>query len=130
MQGSVSEVENICSYLQEQIGNESVVSDRFPINPDELLEALHDGVLLCILMNKLSGKQVIPHDSIKMSKATLFHKIANNDLALKAAQGIGVNTTNVTNQMIVEKKENVILGFMHQIINNFKINKPSSQPKK
>lgn len=34
MQGSVSEAENICSYLQEQIGSESVVSDRFPINPN------------------------------------------------------------------------------------------------
>jgi hypothetical protein len=60
--------------------------------------------------------EIIPEKQINTSTKTKFHQIENHNLALAAAKEIGLNTINLGQSDLMEKKPYLILGLIRQIV--------------
>ncbi len=95
------------------------IAFRLPVTSDNILEQFSDGALFCALINVLAtkqlGQELIPMNSIKLEKATIFHKMDNINKALEGAKTLGLTIVNVRAEAIVEEKEAAILGLLNQL---------------
>lgn len=96
----------MCTFLNEKLKEDEVISERLPVSEENFLEAIHDGILLSHLINSLSKDDQKPINlkSLKYTNASLFHKIANAKMVIDGLKKIGISTVNLDPQTIVEKK--------------------------
>ena len=54
MDSSKGEIQELCDYVNNILGTYEPAAELLPLNADNWVESLHDGVLLCYVVNCLS----------------------------------------------------------------------------
>lgn len=121
---SIDEVRGFARWINKQLQAHKMASHMIPIdleNPDNFFEAMTDGIVLCLMLQKVSDN-LIDSRAINVPKnlpnpdMSVFKKIENLNLAINTATGIGCNTVNQKPTFIMEKNETIVLGLVWQII--------------
>ena len=121
---SLEEVRGFARWINKQLQAHKMAKHMIPINlenPDNFFEAMTDGIVLCLMLQKVSENLIdsrainCPKDYNK-PEISVFKKIENLNLAINTATGIGCNTINQKPTFIMEKNETIVLGLVWQII--------------
>ncbi|KAL5480026.1 hypothetical protein EMCRGX_G023641 [Ephydatia muelleri] len=82
---------------------------------DGLFTAVHDGLILCKLINT-SVPGTVDERAINKGKLNTFTINENQTLALNSASAIGCNIVNIGPQDIMEGRPHLVLGLLWQVI--------------
>jgi len=114
-----SEEEKIAfvDWINYQLEDDPDVKKALPISEDGdgLFTAVHDGIILCKLINT-SVQHTVDERAINKGKLNTFTIHENQTLALNSASSIGCNIINIGPQDIMDAKPHLILGLLWQVI--------------
>lgn len=118
-QHSFSEEEKLAfvDWINFQLEEDPDVKRTLPV-PEEgagLFQAVHDGIVLCKLINT-SVPNTVDERAINKGKLNVFTIQENQTLALNSASSIGCNIVNIGPQDIMEGRPHLILGLLWQVI--------------
>ncbi|XP_065901853.1 fimbrin-like [Dysidea avara] len=82
---------------------------------DGLFKAVHDGIVLCKLINS-SIPNTVDERAINKGKLSIYTIHENQTLALNSASSIGCNIVNIGPEDLVEGKPHLVLGLLWQVI--------------
>lgn len=117
---SFSEDETVAfaDWINYSLGDDPELQYLLPIdtsNMKDLFAKVHDGVLLCKLINS-SIKDTIDPRAINMKKLNAFKIGENQTLAVNSASAIGCNTTNLGPEDMMNGTVHLVLGLLWQVI--------------
>lgn len=119
---SVEEVRGFSQWINRMLKDNKLAGHMIPIdieNPENFFEAMTDGIVLCLMLQKVSDNLI---DSRAINKhqqgkpLSIFKKIENLNLAINTATSIGCNTINQEATFIIDQNETLVLGLVWQII--------------
>lgn len=89
-----------------------------PINPNnnELFEKVHNGVILCKLINAAQPGTIFEKAINNKANMNIFQIKENLNMAINAAKAIGCVVVSIFPESIIEKKDYLILGLVWQIV--------------
>jgi len=105
-------------YINNALKKDADCAPKLPININDmsLFTAVHDGILLCKLIND-AVPETIDERVINKKNLNTFRITENQTLVVNSARAIGCNVVNIGNQdLIDEKKTHLILGLIWQIV--------------
>ncbi|VDM41156.1 unnamed protein product [Toxocara canis] len=105
-------------YLNRAFIREYILQHSSSSQVDDLFEDLKDGVLLCHLIEVLTG-EALPVNKAKVSKRV--HHISNLTTALSALRRRGLDLVNNNPSDIADGNPRIVLGLIWQIILHFQI---------
>ncbi|XP_064384234.1 fimbrin-like [Halichondria panicea] len=118
-QHSFSEEESIAfvDWINYQLEQDPDVASHLPVaeEGEALFAAVHDGIILCKLINT-SVANTVDERAINKTKLNVFRIQENQTLALNSASSIGCNIINIGPQDIMEGRPHLILGLLWQVI--------------
>lgn len=118
-QHSFSEEEKLAfvDWINYQLEEDPDIQKHLPIREDGngLFEAVHDGLILCKLIN-CSVTNTVDERAINKGKLNTFTIHENQTLALNSASAIGCNIVNIGPKDIMEGRPHLILGLLWQVI--------------
>jgi plastin-1 len=92
-----------------------------PISSSKICSCLEDGTVFCKLVN-LAQPGTIINEAINLPEGkemTVFKKRENLNLAIASGRSIGIVTTNITVESLIDKREHIMLGLAWQTIETF-----------
>ncbi|KAJ1535607.1 phospholipid scramblase 1 [Nowakowskiella sp. JEL0078] len=112
-----NETKAFCEWINLQLHNDLDVRHLIPIVPNEtaLFESLHDGILLCKLLN-VSSPNAIDLTLIRRNPKTNFQIIENHSILLSACKKLGIEVHNIGPQDLESGVPHLCLGVIWQII--------------
>ena len=114
---SEEETSAFADWINFQLAEDAEVKDRLPISEvgDALFKAVHDGIILCKLINT-SIPGTIDERVINKEKLNVYRIHENQTLALNSASAIGCNIVNIGAEDLAEGKPHLVLGLVWQVI--------------
>ena len=114
---SEEETSAFADWINFQLEEDPDVKERLPIAEvgDALFRAVHDGIILCKLINT-SIPGTIDERVINKGKLNVYKIHENQTLALNSASAIGCNIINIGAEDLVEGKPHLVLGLLWQVI--------------
>jgi len=116
---SFSEEEKLAfvDWINYQLEEDGDLKNHLPVpeEEDHLFKAVHDGLILCKLINT-SVPNTVDERAINKGKLNVFTMQENQTLALNSASSIGCNIINIGPQDIMEGRPHLILGLLWQVI--------------
>lgn len=131
-------------YINTALACDPDVSSRLPIPTDtmQIFDECRDGIIICKLIDHLFPGTVDSVMGIRRRRGTTYINLPvgnhhlnrfqiaeNNNIAILAAQAIGVNVVNISGQDIAEGREHLILSLIGQIIRQGTSDAPQPPPK-
>lgn len=131
-------------YINSALGSDPDVSARLPIPTDtmQIFDECRDGIIICKLIEHFFPGTIDSVMGVRRRRGTSYLNIPsgrhhlnrfqiaeNNNVAVLAAQAIGVNVVNISGQDLSEGREHLILSLIGQIIRQGKSEKPRPMPK-
>ncbi|PVG01954.1 hypothetical protein CPB86DRAFT_772964 [Serendipita vermifera] len=131
-------------YINKALASDPDVSGRLPLPTDtmQIFDECRDGIIICKLIehhfpgtiNRVMGSRRrrgtsyinLPSGHQGLNR---FQIAENNNIAILAAQEIGVNVVNMSGQDLSEGREHLILSLIGQIIKLGKTHKPQPPSK-
>lgn len=94
------------------------LKDLIPMNSEnnDIFTASTDGRLFCKMVNKAVPGTIDPRAINKKLPLSVFHIKENLNLAINSAKSIGCVVVSIIPQLIMDKREHIILGFIHQLL--------------
>ena len=107
-----------CELLNLSFHKDLDLKGIMPINPktEDLFEKVESGILLCKMINDAEPGTIDERAINRKHPLNIFQKKENLNLAIAAAKGIGCRLINVNPQLILDKREHIILGLIWQIV--------------
>ena len=114
---SEEETTAFTDWINFQLEEDEEVKGRLPISEEgtALFEAVHDGIILCKLINT-SIPNTVDERAINKGKLSIYKIHENQTLALNSASAIGCNIVNIGAEDLAEGKPHLVLGLMWQVI--------------
>lgn len=113
------EVDRFSSIINNTFQEDLYLKSFLPlkIGSQDIFSAVEDGVLMCKLVNSAGNGDTIDESKInKKSNMNIFQKTENINKAISGAKKLGCILVNMTPQLIFEKREHIILGFIWQLM--------------
>eukprot|EP01135_Chromosphaera_perkinsii_P001057 Nk52_evm7s158 gene=Nk52_evmTU7s158 len=104
-------------WINSQLGGDPDLSKVLPMKEEgnHLFSSLHDGVLLCKLINA-SVPDTIDERAINMKKLNVYNIHENQTLVLNSSKAIGCTVVNVGAQDLMDGNPHLCLGLIWQVI--------------
>eukprot|EP00118_Oscarella_pearsei_P009946 m.58830 g.58830 ORF g.58830 m.58830 type:complete len:614 (+) comp34835_c0_seq1:1589-3430(+) len=105
-------------WINFQLSDDPDLAEVLPIKGDDhlaLFPALHNGILLCKLINK-SVADTVDERTINKTKLNLYNIHENQTLALNSASAIGCNIVNIGPEDLTKGTPHLCLGILWQVI--------------
>eukprot|EP00126_Sphaerothecum_destruens_P008634 Sdes_comp20286_c0_seq1m13864 len=114
---SDDEKQGYVDWINSQLTNDGHLSGVLPIKEEgtHLFTSLHDGVLLCKLINA-SVPDTVDERAINMKKLNVYNIHENQTLVLNSSRAIGCTVVNVGAQDLMDGNPHLCLGLIWQII--------------
>jgi len=105
-------------HINRTLASDERLKDRLPmdVNSDALFRAVHDGLLLCKMINKAVPDTVDERALNKSATLNVYQMGENNTLAINSAKAIGCKVVNIHVEDLVEGREHLVLGLIWQIV--------------
>lgn len=90
------------------------VAELMPFNPDsdDLFSKVGDGVVLCKLINLACPGTIDKRAIVVKRPINIFNMNINLNLAIQSAKSIGCVVVNIRPDLIIDKREHIILGLV------------------
>jgi hypothetical protein len=104
-------------WINDSLGKDSDLKGTLPISSegDGLFRAVHDGILMCKLIND-AVPDTIDERVINKGKLNVYKIGENQTLVLNSAKSIGCNVVNIGGQDLIDGTEHLVLGLIWQIV--------------
>lgn len=114
---SEDETYAFADYINNALKGDNDIADLLPLNPsdDSLFRAVHNGLLLCKLIND-AVPNTIDERTINKGKLNTFTINENQNLVVNSARAIGCNVVNIGAEDLKEGRPHLVLGLVWQII--------------
>ena len=90
-----SEISFIADHINTTLRNDNLVSNKLPLTPQNIVESMQDGLLLCKLINEVCPN-TIPSEAINIGESLhILQKTENLNLAIDSAKSIGCTVVNI-----------------------------------
>lgn len=105
------------NWINTHLGEDKDLKRLLPIHPEghNLYEKVHDGVLLCKLVNS-ACPGTIDERVINKTNLKVFRRRENLTLAINSAESIGCSMVNIDAADLEQGKKHLVLAFLWQII--------------
>eukprot|EP01103_Thecamoeba_quadrilineata_P020037 TRINITY_DN83_c3_g1_i1.p1 TRINITY_DN83_c3_g1~~TRINITY_DN83_c3_g1_i1.p1 ORF type:complete len:920 (+),score=187.60 TRINITY_DN83_c3_g1_i1:134-2893(+) len=109
------EVQLIVKHLNERLADDAFVAEYIPIDPDNVLDALSNGMVFCAIINKISPG-MINLKYVKRKPKNMYEASQNQQLVIDSALKLGIKVVGITAMDLYEKKTFAILGILWQLM--------------
>ncbi|CAG7848067.1 SubName: Full=Probable SAC6-actin filament bundling protein, fimbrin {ECO:0000313/EMBL:CCA71837.1} [Serendipita indica DSM 11827] len=154
MRGSHNEIQHsldedervgIIEYINTALASDPDVGSRLPLPTDtmQIFDECKDGLIICKLIDHIFPGTIDSVMGVRRRRGTTYINLPsnnhalnkfqiaeNNNIAILAAEAIGVNVVNMSAQDIAEGREHLILSLVGQIIRQGTSDKPRPMPPK
>jgi len=115
---SEEEKQAFVDHINDTLGEDPLLKDLMPLDPnsEDLFKKVHDGKLLCKLINDAVPDTIDERVINKGSKLNTFQATENHNLCINSAKSIGCSVVNIGSQDLIEGREHLILGLIWQIV--------------
>eukprot|EP01087_Luapelamoeba_hula_P014772 TRINITY_DN4379_c0_g1_i1.p1 TRINITY_DN4379_c0_g1~~TRINITY_DN4379_c0_g1_i1.p1 ORF type:complete len:608 (+),score=144.41 TRINITY_DN4379_c0_g1_i1:155-1978(+) len=117
---SAAEREQYVEFLNDTIGrdNDPHLAHLFPLDTtnDDVYDAIAEGVLFPKMIARWFPDAINLNQLCLKQDKSVYEKNNNNDLALAAAEKIGIKLINIGGSDLTAKKETLVLGMTWQLI--------------
>lgn len=105
------------NHINETLAGDPHVASKLPIDPNsmEIFQKVHDGLLLCKLINKAQAN-TIDVRALNVNSPNTFQINENQNLCINSAKAIGCSVVNIGASDLVSGTEHLVLGLVWQII--------------
>ena len=112
------ETNRFSDIINNTFQNDPELKDLLPLKPNsqDLFSVVENGILMCKLVNSAVPGTIDETKINKRSNMNIFQKQENINMAITGAKKIGCILVNMTPQLIFEKREHIILGFVWQLM--------------
>ena len=154
MRGSHTEIQHshdedervgIIEFINSALASDPDVGSRLPIPTDtmQIFDECKDGLIICKLIDHIFPGTIDSVMGVRRRRGTTYFNLPsnnhalnkfqiteNNNIAILAAEAMGVNVVNMSAQDIAEGREHLILSLVGQIIRQGTSDKPRPMPPK
>ena len=105
--------------INSSLADDPVCKKYLPIDPstNEIFDRIKDGVLLCKLINKAQEGTIDERVINTKENMNVFQQVENLNLAISAANSIGLNVIGINYDSILSGKNYImVLGLMWQVV--------------
>jgi len=104
-------------WINDVLADDPLCAPKLPISieGDEFFSAVHDGILLCKLIND-AVPDTIDDRALNTKKLSTFTIHENQTLAINSAKGIGCSVVNIGPKDLMDGTKHLILGLVWQIV--------------
>lgn len=112
------EIQCFSDIINQTLSSDPDLNGVLPLNPksQDLFSAVESGVLMCKLVNSVAPGTIDENKINKKPNMNIFQKRENVDMAIAGAKTIGCILVNMNPQLIFERREHIILGFIWQLM--------------
>ena len=112
------EIGRFCDIINSALQTDPDLKTILPLNPisQDLFTAVENGILMCKLVNSAVPGTIDVSKINRKANMNIFQKTENVNMAIVGAKKIGCILVNMNPQLIFDKREHIILGFIWQLM--------------
>ena len=112
------EISRFSDIINSALQNDPDLKTILPLNPNsqDLFTAVENGILMCKLVNSAVLGTIDESKINRKANLNIFQKTENVNIAIAGAKKIGCILVNMNPQLIFDKREHIILGFIWQLM--------------
>ena len=112
------EIRRFSDIINSALHNDPDLKNVLPLNPNsqDIFTAVENGVLMCKLVNCAVPGTLDDSKINRKANLNIFQKTENINMAITGAKKIGCILVNMNPQLIFDKREHIILGFIWQLM--------------
>lgn len=112
------EIRRFSDIINSALQNDPDLKNVLPLNPNsqDIFTAVENGVLMCKLVNCAVPGTLDDSKINRKANLNIFQKTENISMAITGAKKIGCILVNMNPQLIFDKREHIILGFIWQLM--------------
>jgi len=115
---SQEEVAGFVEHMNTVMAEDELAKPFLPINPDndDLFKKMHDGVLLCAMVNMAKADTILPQVVVRGKKLNTYTILENLTLGLKSARSLGIQIVNIGPEDIRDGTPHLCLALTWQLV--------------